>query len=186
MDSLSIAITDPILIDGLIEAANRNNMTVANLVSDIVETQARNYASLFNIGSITGTTMVARLTPDEYYAISRAMCPADDASEEDKQRAAAICAFVENVKQMAMISVTDPSLVAGLNLLVEANLIAPERVEKLLAYRRPEPSLPAPVEAPEEHPEEALVRARNDKGEYVADDPSTPENEAWEPAGGEA
>ena len=24
-----------------------------------------------------------------------------------------------------------------------------------------------------------MVRARNDQGHYIADDPSTPENEAW-------
>ncbi len=37
---------------------------------------------------------------------------------------------------------------------------------------------PAPTPAPEP------VRARDDKGHYVADDPSTPENEAW--VGGKA
>jgi len=26
---------------------------------------------------------------------------------------------------------------------------------------------------------ETLIRARNDLGQYVADDPSTPEDEAW-------
>ena len=37
---------------------------------------------------------------------------------------------------------------------------------------------PAPAPAPEP------VRARNDKGHYLKDDPSTPENEAW--VGGKA
>jgi len=27
--------------------------------------------------------------------------------------------------------------------------------------------------------EEVAVRARNDKGHYIKDDPDTPENEAW-------
>ena len=27
--------------------------------------------------------------------------------------------------------------------------------------------------------EAEMVRARNDKGHYIADDPDTPENEAW-------
>ena len=31
----------------------------------------------------------------------------------------------------------------------------------------------------EEVEETEMVRARNDKGHYIADDPTTPENEAW-------
>ena len=34
------------------------------------------------------------------------------------------------------------------------------------------------VEEPKEQ-EVEMVRARNDKGHYIKDDPSTPENEAW-------
>ncbi len=41
---------------------------------------------------------------------------------------------------------------------------------------------PAPAPAPE--PVVEAKRARDDKGHYVADDPSTPENEAW--VGGKA
>tara|TARA_B100001057_G_scaffold224754_1_gene225048 strand:+ start:1787 stop:2116 length:330 start_codon:yes stop_codon:yes gene_type:complete len=46
-----------------------------------------------------------------------------------------------------------------------------------------EKDIPDPKgETPPELAEEAskgLVRARDDKGHYVSDDPSTPENEAW-------
>ena len=31
----------------------------------------------------------------------------------------------------------------------------------------------------DEEMEEVAVRARNDKGHYIKDDPATPENEAW-------
>ena len=31
----------------------------------------------------------------------------------------------------------------------------------------------------EEEATKGLTRARNDKGHYIADDPDTPENEAW-------
>ena len=31
----------------------------------------------------------------------------------------------------------------------------------------------------EEEATKGLTRARNDKGHYIADDPGTPENEAW-------
>lgn len=38
----------------------------------------------------------------------------------------------------------------------------------------------APEEEPEKRPEEEeLVRARDEEGAFVADDKSTPENEAW-------
>ena len=31
----------------------------------------------------------------------------------------------------------------------------------------------------QDKPETEMVRARNDKGHYIADDPDTPKNEAW-------
>jgi len=31
----------------------------------------------------------------------------------------------------------------------------------------------------QDKPETEMVRARNEKGHYIADDPDTPENEAW-------
>ena len=36
-----------------------------------------------------------------------------------------------------------------------------------------------PVIKEAEVEETEMVRARNDKGHYIADDPTTPENEAW-------
>ena len=36
------------------------------------------------------------------------------------------------------------------------------------------------TEAEAEVEETEMVRARNEKGHYIADDPNTPENEAWE------
>ena len=38
---------------------------------------------------------------------------------------------------------------------------------------------PAPAPAVEPAVEQEPVRARDDNGHFVADDPSTPENEAW-------
>ena len=43
----------------------------------------------------------------------------------------------------------------------------------------PDPKGTTPPELAEEA-SKGLVRARNSKGHYVADDPDTPENEAWE------
>jgi hypothetical protein len=36
-----------------------------------------------------------------------------------------------------------------------------------------------PLDPPADTTEPTLVRARNEEGEYVGDDPTTPENEAW-------
>lgn len=36
-----------------------------------------------------------------------------------------------------------------------------------------------PLDPPADTTEPILVRARNEEGEYVGDDPTTPENEAW-------
>ena len=48
--------------------------------------------------------------------------------------------------------------------------------KKKKAPKKAEPT-PEPVEA--EEMEEVTVRARNEKGHYMKDDPNTPENEAW-------
>ena len=48
--------------------------------------------------------------------------------------------------------------------------------KKKKAPKKAEPT-PEPVEA--EEMEEVTVRARNEKGHYIKDDPDTPENEAW-------
>ena len=42
----------------------------------------------------------------------------------------------------------------------------------------PDPKCETPPELAEEA-SKGLERARNDKGHYIADDPSTPQNEAW-------
>ena len=42
----------------------------------------------------------------------------------------------------------------------------------------PDPKGETPPELAEEA-SKGLERARNDKGHYIADDPSTPQNEAW-------
>ena len=38
---------------------------------------------------------------------------------------------------------------------------------------------PTPTSTPTPEPVVEPKRARNEKGHYIADDPSTPENEAW-------
>jgi len=68
--------------------------------------------------------------------------------------------------------------------LVAAVPVPPEELEGLAAMAEA-CHLPAEfVEAlsPAGPPPPGIIRARDDQGRFVADDPATPENEAWEPA----
>ena len=47
------------------------------------------------------------------------------------------------------------------------------------AKKKKAPKKAEPTPEPEEEMEEVTVRARNEKGHYIKDDPNTPENEAW-------
>ena len=62
--------------------------------------------------------------------------------------------------------------------------ITKEQKERVKAVDLETEEITAPKgETPPELAEEAsknLVRARDDKGHFIADDPDTPENEAWE------
>lgn len=59
--------------------------------------------------------------------------------------------------------------------------VAHEYNQAAAAATAPETAPPAPVAAPKKPaPSSARVRARTAAGAFVADDPSTPENEAWE------
>ena len=58
---------------------------------------------------------------------------------------------------------------------VRAKMAQVEKEKKIA--RREAMANPETVKDPEVVTE--MVRARNDQGHYIADDPSTPENEAW-------
>ena len=69
LSSLTIALTDTRLIDGWVEAANRNNTTPEAIAEKFLTNQGRSYADLFGVGVITSAAFVARFTPTEYGAI---------------------------------------------------------------------------------------------------------------------
>ena len=52
-------------------------------------------------------------------------------------------------------------------------------LEQGIIEKKSEADLKKEAEEKIEELNEKRVRARNDKGHYIADDPSTPENEAW-------
>ena len=113
--------------DGLIEAANRNNTTPEALALELLALQGKSYADLFKIGVITSAAFIARFTPDEYAGILAA-------AETD----ATIAGLMATLLAEPIVNFDDPRLAPGVQALVDAELLAPERVAPLLAYDRPE------------------------------------------------
>lgn len=130
LSSLTITISDPRIIDGWVEAANRNNSTPEALALEFLTTQGNSYADLFRVGVITSAAFVARFTPAEYMAIMTAAEQSPD-----------VAALIETLTASPHVSFSDPRLAPGLEQLAAAGLIAPERVTELQSYERPEAGL---------------------------------------------
>jgi hypothetical protein len=126
--SLTITITDTRLIDGWVEAANRNGTTPENLILDFLRIQGLSYANLFSVGIITSAAFIRRFTASEYGNILAA-------SEESQE----VKSLVEELIGSPNVSLDDPRLEPGLLLLAQAGLIETERIPDLLFYDRPEP-----------------------------------------------
>jgi hypothetical protein len=127
--SLTITITDTRLIDGWVEAANRNGATPEQLALEFLQHQGRIYADLNRIGLITSSAFIHRLTAAEYVTILAA-------AGQSPQ----VAALVDELTSAPTVALDDPRLEPGLQALAAAGLIAAERIPALLAYNRPEPS----------------------------------------------
>jgi hypothetical protein len=127
--SLTITITDTRLIDGWVEAANRNGATPEQLALEFLQHQGRIYADLSRIGLITSSAFIHRLTAAEYVTILAA-------AGQSPQVATLVDEFIS----APTVALDDPRLESGLQALAAAGLIAAERIPALLAYNRPEPS----------------------------------------------
>ena len=129
LSSLTITLTDTHIIDGWVEAANRNSTTPEAFALDFLTTQGHSYANLFGVGVITSAAFMARFKPAEYAAIMEAMGVSED-----------IAGLVGELTSTAHVHLNDPRLEPGLEALAAVGLIKPERVAELLAYTRPEVS----------------------------------------------
>jgi hypothetical protein len=130
--SLTVTISHPRFVDGFIEAANRNGTTAEAMATALLEQQGKAYADLFGVGVVTSAAFIARFTPVEYGAIIQA------ASVD-----AGVKALLDTLLREPIINFDDPRLEPGLQQLVDAELLEPERVPELLSYPRP-----VAVEAP--------------------------------------
>jgi hypothetical protein len=130
LPSLTITITDPRIIDGWVEAANRNGTTPEAIAAEFLAQQGTSYAELFHIGVITSAAFIRQFTATEYAAILAAT-----------EQSPGVAALVDGLTASPNVAMNDPRLGPGLQLLAGAGLIAEERIPELLAYTRPEPAL---------------------------------------------
>jgi hypothetical protein len=129
LSTLTITITDTRLIDGWVEAANRNRTTPELLALEFLEHQGRIYADLNRIGLITSSAFIRRFSAAEYGAVLAAA-----------EQSAEVSALVDELTNSPIVALDDPRLEPGLQQLAAAGLIAAERIPDLLAYPRPKPS----------------------------------------------
>jgi hypothetical protein len=127
INSITVQITDQRIVDGWVAAANRNGTTPEELALEFLKRQGRAYADLLSIGLIPTGAFITRFTPSEYTAILTAAEGSPDLAKLVKQLVAE-----------PRVAFDDPRLEPGLQQLVAADLLAPERVPELLAYERPE------------------------------------------------
>lgn len=133
LSTLTITLSDPRLIDGWVEAANRNDRTPEDLAGEFLRIQGRSYADLFAVGLITSAAFISRFTATEYGTI---LAAAEQSPE--------VAALVAELTASPLVALDDPRLEPGLMLLAAAGLIAAERLPELLAYQRPVPTYPDP------------------------------------------
>lgn len=128
MTAFTITLSDKAL-DGLIEAGNRNGTTAEAIATELLTNQGNSYSDLFRIGVITSAAFVLRFTPEEYAAIVAA---GPDHPE--------VAGYITQLADQAYVALNDPRLQPALETLAQEGLIAPERVDALLAYDRPVPA----------------------------------------------
>ena len=128
MTDITVVITDPLVVDGLIEGANRNETTAEDIALSVLARQGQMYAELYSVGITTSAAFMARFTPAEYAAI---MSAAQAPGEVQDQ--------LNLLISEPTINYYDPRLVVGLDTLVLADLLTAERAVELLGYERPVP-----------------------------------------------
>ena len=131
--TLTITLTNPRHIDGYVQAANGSGMTPEALALEFLEQQGARYADNFRIGIITSAAFMARFTPAEYGAILAA-------SAEETENGQAVSGLIAQLTSSPNVSMDDPRLETGLQLLVNLGLLESDRIPDLLAYERPIPA----------------------------------------------
>lgn len=165
---ITITLTDPRAIDGVVATVNRRNrgrpaeewITPQQYLQNEMENFAILLANYERIGVVTSAAFVQRFTPAEYAAISAAA-----------EASADVAALVQQLVGSTTVQLDDPRIAPALALLTTAGLLESGRAAQIQDWEHPTEAVPPPPPEPE--------RARDPEGRFVADDPATPQNEAW-------
>lgn len=128
ISSITLTITNKLIIDAWIEAANRNKTSPEHIIMEFIEWQGLNYINLFQIGHITSAAFIRRLSAEEYSNILNAAKQNPDINR-----------LVDELVSNPVISLNDSRLITGLEFLVSGGLLQENRISELLYYERPEP-----------------------------------------------
>jgi hypothetical protein len=128
MTDITVVITDPLVVDGLIEGANRNGTTAEEIALTILARQGQMYAELYGVGITTSAAFMARFTPAEYAAVMSAAQTPGDVQDQ-----------LNLLLSEPTVNYHDPRVANGLDVLVAAQLLTAARAQELLTYERPIP-----------------------------------------------
>lgn len=109
---------------GLQEAAEKNELTIEELSSQILGLAGLNYANLYKIGVLTSAGLVSRIKPQEFSNILEAAKSNDDIKN-----------LVEKIKEAELVYLDDPELFTALNVLYQNGLLeSEERIAEILSF----------------------------------------------------
>lgn len=109
---------------GLQQAAEKNELTLGELSSEILGLVGLNYANLYKIGILTSAGLVARIKPQEFSNILEAAKSNDDIKN-----------LVEKIKEAELVYLDDPELFTALNVLYQNGLLeSEERIAEILSF----------------------------------------------------
>lgn len=109
---------------GLQQAAEKNELTLGELSSEILSLIGLNYANLYKIGILTSAGLVARIKPQEFSNILEAAKSNDDIKN-----------LVEKIKEAELVYLDDPELFTALNVLYQNGLLeSEERIAEILSF----------------------------------------------------
>ena len=123
--SITITISDPRAVDGLIEAANRAGVTPEVITLDFLNKEGIKYADLFKIAVLTSAAFVQRFTAAEYGAIRAAA-----------EQSAEVNGLIQQLIDSPTVVLSDPRILPALELLTAAGLLAPGRAAEIASWQR--------------------------------------------------
>ncbi len=134
MNTLSITLTNTRAIDGLIFAANSAGMTPEAYAELLLTTEGYRFADANSYGVVTSAGLFARFTPAEYADVLAA-------SEAQNATANEVKALIDELTAAETVELDDQRVTDGLALLVNMELLGPERPAEITAYERPFPAV---------------------------------------------